>query len=94
MGGDAETTHDKLQADAADAEECIEARKKVGELDLAYFATRLIVIPPAAMDISSDLTELGHTPVAVVCAGAKSILDIGLTLEYLVRLARRADSSC
>jgi pseudouridine-5'-phosphate glycosidase len=39
----------------------------------------------AAMDISSDLTELGRTPVAVVCAGAKSILDIGLTLEYLVR---------
>lgn len=36
-----------------------------------------------AMDISADLTELGRTPVAVVCAGAKSILDIGLTLEYL-----------
>jgi len=29
------------------------------------------------------LTELGRTPVTVVCAGAKSILDIGLTLEYL-----------
>ncbi|KAG0147998.1 hypothetical protein CROQUDRAFT_655344 [Cronartium quercuum f. sp. fusiforme G11] len=38
------------------------------------------------MDISSDLTELGKTPVAVVCAGAKSILDIGLTLEYLETL--------
>ncbi|XP_033120671.1 pseudouridine-metabolizing bifunctional protein C1861.05-like [Anneissia japonica] len=36
-----------------------------------------------SMDISSDLTELGRTPVAVVCAGAKSILDIGRTLEYL-----------
>lgn len=35
------------------------------------------------MDISADLDELSHTPVAVVCAGAKSILDIGLTLEYL-----------
>eukprot|EP00301_Raphidiophrys_heterophryoidea_P025933 c8821_g1_i1.p1 GENE.c8821_g1_i1~~c8821_g1_i1.p1 ORF type:complete len:504 (+),score=145.97 c8821_g1_i1:25-1536(+) len=35
------------------------------------------------MDISADLTELGRTPVAVVCAGAKSILDIGLTLEFL-----------
>ena len=34
-------------------------------------------------DISADLQELAHTPVAVVCAGAKSILDIGLTLEYL-----------
>ncbi|MBP3038520.1 pseudouridine-5'-phosphate glycosidase [Bacillaceae bacterium Marseille-Q3522] len=35
------------------------------------------------MDISADLQELAHTNVAVVCAGAKSILDIGLTLEYL-----------
>lgn len=39
------------------------------------------------MDVSSDLTELAKTPVAVVCAGAKSILDIGLTLEFLVRLS-------
>ena len=35
------------------------------------------------MDISADLEELAQTPVAVVCAGAKSILDLGLTLEYL-----------
>ena len=35
------------------------------------------------MDISADLQELAKTKVAVVCAGAKSILDIGLTLEYL-----------
>ncbi|GBF11007.1 pseudouridine-5'-phosphate glycosidase [Tepidibacillus sp. HK-1] len=35
------------------------------------------------MDISADLQELAKTNVAVVCAGAKSILDIGLTLEYL-----------
>lgn len=34
-------------------------------------------------DISADLMELAQTEVAVVCAGAKSILDIGLTLEYL-----------
>jgi pseudouridylate synthase len=34
-------------------------------------------------DISTDLTELTRTPVAVVCAGVKSILDIGRTLEYL-----------
>lgn len=34
-------------------------------------------------DISADLEELSQTDVAVVCAGAKSILDIGLTLEYL-----------
>lgn len=35
------------------------------------------------MDISADLQELANTNVAVVCAGAKSILDLGLTLEYL-----------
>ncbi len=35
------------------------------------------------MDISADLDELAKTPVMVVCAGAKSILDIGLTLECL-----------
>lgn len=34
-------------------------------------------------DISADLQELANTNVAVICAGAKSILDIGLTLEYL-----------
>ncbi|RAR70060.1 pseudouridine-5'-phosphate glycosidase [Flavobacterium aciduliphilum] len=38
------------------------------------------------MDISADLTEMGHTNVAVVAAGVKSILDIGLTLEYLETL--------
>lgn len=37
-----------------------------------------------AFDISADLTELGKTPVAVVCAGVKSILDIEKTLEVLV----------
>ncbi len=35
------------------------------------------------MDISADLQELANTPVCVVCAGAKSLLDIGRTLEYL-----------
>ncbi|RMC02885.1 hypothetical protein DUI87_20078 [Hirundo rustica rustica] len=39
--------------------------------------------PLTALDVSADLTELGRTPVAVVSAGAKSILDIGRTLEYL-----------
>ncbi|MDB5083078.1 MAG: pseudouridine-5-phosphate glycosidase [Chloroflexi bacterium] len=34
-------------------------------------------------DISADLTELARTPVIVICAGAKSILDLSLTLEYL-----------
>lgn len=36
-----------------------------------------------SFDVSADLQELAHTPVAVVCAGAKSILDLRLTLEYL-----------
>jgi len=36
-----------------------------------------------SFDISADLQELAQTSVAVICAGAKSILDIGLTLEYL-----------
>ena len=36
-----------------------------------------------SMDISADLTELSRTPVLVTCAGAKSILDLDLTLEYL-----------
>lgn len=35
------------------------------------------------MDISADLDEMSRTPVMVVCAGAKSILDLSLTLEYL-----------
>ncbi|WP_196607084.1 pseudouridine-5'-phosphate glycosidase [Pectinatus frisingensis] len=35
------------------------------------------------MDISADLEELAKTPVMVICAGAKAILDLGLTLEYL-----------
>jgi pseudouridine-5'-phosphate glycosidase len=37
----------------------------------------------SSFDISADLLELAHTPVAVVCAGAKAILDLPLTLEVL-----------
>jgi pseudouridine-5'-phosphate glycosidase len=40
-----------------------------------------------AWDVSADLTELGRTPVGVVCAGAKSILDLPRTLEILETLA-------
>ena len=36
-----------------------------------------------SLDISSDLEELARTPIAVVCAGPKAILDVPLTLEYL-----------
>lgn len=39
-----------------------------------------------SMDISADLTEMSQTNVAVICAGVKSILDIGLTLEHLETL--------
>jgi pseudouridylate synthase len=35
------------------------------------------------MDVSADLDELARTPMVVVCSGPKSILDVGLTLEYL-----------
>lgn len=35
------------------------------------------------MDVSADLNELGRTPITVISAGVKSILDIGRTLEYL-----------
>ncbi len=38
---------------------------------------------PTSFDISADLQELAHSPVAVVCAGIKSILDLALTREYL-----------
>ncbi|MCU0504439.1 MAG: pseudouridine-5'-phosphate glycosidase [Chloroflexi bacterium] len=38
---------------------------------------------PPTLDVSSDLAELARTPVAVVCAGPKAILDVPLTLEYL-----------
>ena len=36
------------------------------------------------MDISADLTELGQTPIMVVCAGIKSLLDVPRTLQVLV----------
>ncbi|XP_051976137.1 uncharacterized protein zgc:136858 [Xyrauchen texanus] len=51
-----------------------------------------------SMDVSADLTELGRTPIAVVSAGVKSILDIGRTLEFLetqgVCVATYGDSKC
>ena len=38
---------------------------------------------PTSFDVSADLQELAYASVAVICSGAKSVLDIGLTLEYL-----------
>lgn len=40
------------------------------------------------MDISADLLEMSRTPVLVVCAGAKSILDLPKTLEHLETLGK------
>lgn len=45
-----------------------------------------------AMDVSADLHELTRCPVGLVSAGVKSILDIGRTLEYLVREAFTASA--
>jgi pseudouridine-5'-phosphate glycosidase len=39
-----------------------------------------------ALDISADLIELSHTPILLVSAGVKSILDIGRTLEFIVSI--------
>jgi pseudouridine-5'-phosphate glycosidase len=47
----------------------------------------------SSLDISADLTELGRTPVAVVCAGVKSVLDIPRTLEYLETQALQRTAS-
>lgn len=56
-------------------------------VDIRFFATGGIGGvhrgATTSMDISADLMELSHTPVMVVCAGAKAILDLDLTLEYL-----------
>ncbi|XP_052452958.1 uncharacterized protein zgc:136858 isoform X2 [Carassius gibelio] len=46
-----------------------------------YLMTNILSL--VALDVSADLTELGRTPIAVVSAGVKSILDIGRTLEFL-----------
>jgi pseudouridine-5'-phosphate glycosidase/pseudouridine kinase len=47
------------------------------------FVCLTVVWADLAMDISADLEEFGRTPVAVISSGAKAILDIGRTLEYL-----------
>ena len=51
--------------------------KQVLDLGIEYKLNTMV------MDISADLEELANTPVVVVCAGAKAILDLKLTLEYL-----------
>ena len=54
-------------------------RQRVSEMETGFMRKVMAL----TFDISADLEELAHTPVMVVCAGAKSILDLGLTLEYL-----------
>ena len=61
----------------------------VPSLHINYQYLKYVVFYFVAFDVSADLTELGKTPVTVICAGIKSILDIGLTLEYLVSLVHR-----
>jgi hypothetical protein len=60
---------------------CIEGVNTVSKT----FSMRAYTHELSAMDVSADLTELGRSPVAVLAGGVKSILDIGRTLEYLVR---------
>lgn len=48
----------------------------------------------SSMDVSADLTELGRTSVATVCAGVKSVLDIPRTLEYLETQVRPPHPPC
>ena len=50
---------------------------------LSKYYGPFVALRDVSFDISADLQELAQTSVAVVCAGVKSILDIGLTLEYL-----------
>jgi pseudouridine-5'-phosphate glycosidase len=51
--------------------------------DSAQDASSSFIPHPSSFDISADLPELARTPVAVVCAGAKAILDLPATLEWL-----------
>ena len=53
-------------------------------ISLSFVYAPLLPCIQSALDISADVPELGRTPMAVVCAGVKSILDIGRTLEALV----------
>lgn len=66
----------------------VSATSKIAEMaGIKFFATGGIGGvhrgAPETFDISSDLDELSVTNICVICAGAKSILDLGLTLEYL-----------
>ena len=54
-----------------------------GAISSAFGSGQAAEAIAGTLDISSDLEELARTPVAVVCAGPKAILDLPLTLEYL-----------
>src|SRR5262249_52960249 len=73
-------------AQKADAATTVAATIRLAHLaGIRVFATGGIggVHPGGGFDVSADRLELGRTPVAVVCAGAKSILDLPATLEVL-----------
>jgi Indigoidine synthase A like protein len=63
---------------------CIEGVNTVSKTFITHAYSHELL----AMDISADLTELGRSSVAVLAGGVKSILDIGRTLEYLVKRFR------
>jgi pseudouridine-5'-phosphate glycosidase len=79
-------------ATRADAATTVSATMRIAHLSgIRVFATGGIGgvhprTPGAPLDVSADLIELSRTPVAVVCAGAKSILDLPATLEVLETL--------
>ena len=78
--------HDEGVGVIADLLEVVDLRRQHTENQLVLLAGGIGGVHRGAQqtfDISADLEELAHTPVMVVCAGAKSILDLGLTLEYL-----------
>ncbi|KAG7163403.1 Pseudouridine-5'-phosphate glycosidase-like [Homarus americanus] len=86
-------SHEQLHVLAAQKDPCVKTSRR----DFPYVLAKKINIPifvtggiggvhrgaESTLDISADLTELGRTPVTVVSAGVKSILDVGRTLEYL-----------
>ena len=76
-GGWAATTVSATMIAAAAAGIQVFATGGIGGVHRAAFGAA------ATLDVSSDLEELARTPVAVVCAGPKAILDLPLTLEYL-----------
>jgi pseudouridine-5'-phosphate glycosidase len=82
-GGWAATTVSATMIAAADAGIRVFATGGIGGVHRGALAGGSAGAATPTFDISSDLEELGRTPMAVVCAGPKAILDVPATLEYL-----------